>query len=1637
MPEGTSPARPAPAPTPGAAPAKKSRKLLWIVLSLLVLAAASVAIFLYLRTQSKPYRLRRMQEEAQLHLRLGKVAEAETVLIEAVKLGSDIPALAVQLATAQESLGKPALAEATLRDALKRSPNSTDVARALAAHLLARGRAQEADALLEPIMDKLRRAGEGDERARSLLLAGRAAAASGAGARAQGLLLEAATAAQSPALQAEAQLVLAEVHAEAGDLAAAETAAVESRRLDPSSRGALGHARILERAGRPLSAVDVLKSYHAAGGERKLDVVPALAELLGRVRDIDGLRDLAESVAKDPNGLALAPYVRGTLALAEGDAPGAESEFTRMAELLPKSALPRLLAARVAMRTGAADRARSSFEAALAIDPANIEAQLSLLAIDERAGEPEVVRARAEKLLSEPSTRVRAARALLATYARERDFAGGLAQLEGLRKRFPDDAVLKVNEAVFRVISGDAQRGIADLTALAEKEPDLPGAFAVLASAQESSSDAQEAIDQLAAIAAKDPRFASARVVLAGIYERLGRQDLAVRELDAAIADRPDLSDARLARARIAASQGDLPRAIAEVEKLREKDPKDLRILNLAADLRINAGDAAGARPLLERARDREPASGLAHARLARALALSGDATAALASYESARTREPRLPAGQEDGALLLDRGDTAGAKAALQRALEATGDPRFAAALGAVTALAGDARKALEPLSLWRTRNARVPEGAIVQAMLLAAAGDAQRAEATAATAGAPPEVRASAARVRKESLQDRNARAVLEMFALGVLGWGPEARMRAERIGKDAGADAVAVWTALRSVGNAPDAAQGRTALARKLATLAPSEPFTSLELAGALVAAKDQAGELATLKALKEKFPESPEVALQLGMALERRGDKVGALEQYGRAAAAPQPSPIALNNLAYLLSSDPGKLPIAIETARRAARAAPKVGEVLDTLGWLLFLDDQAEEAEQTLTRALAAAPSHPTIRYHLALVLEARGEAERAANHVEVALLATRDFPELAEAKALLQRLRAEAALSSGAGAAAASAVEVTIPGKFAGKTDKDGVLVARVAAGAAQAETSLRVTGPAGAPSALSIVLGGRTEKRVNLDPGATAILPRLAVKPGSLLVMRASGKGAGAAFSLAFEAVDPALAKERELEPDEATRDARVIAAGEGVAGSLDGAADRDCVRLGLAAGARGALSIEAGPRADLRLEVLLTGAGQDRAVKLGRLKAGEKVRIAGLSGPAKGALALRVSAGSALAAPAGGAAVGAGVDWRARLEADDPAASDAEPNDRLEDAGVLTAGSSLSGSLGRLDEIDWLGVKAPEGEVLSLRISSKAPKETPKEGQGPAPKVVVELWERNPERALPARRYVLAAGATVEVPRWRTPREGQLLVALGGDGPYEVRVEKAAPTGDQGETEPNDRPALADAATAEVAFSGRIDVEGDRDWIRTPTLEAERGMSLRLETDPKFTGIVSIFSRPDREPRLVAAFDAAGGAFEVPALRLPDGPAAIVIAAAGQAPPDGSAGYKLTVGAAPDATGLEIEPNNDPASAIDLPLDRPLRGRISGRADKDLLRIDGRKPFTVKAMGAAAVRVTVRREGGSSKDVAMGASVKLDAATLGGEERVLVEIGLAFDVVPGKETIIPAFTGPVTYEATSGGER
>lgn len=96
-------------------------------------------------------------------------------------------------------------------------------------------------------------------------------------------------------------------------------------------------------------------------------------------------------------------------------------------------------------------------------------------------------------------------------------------------------------------------------------------------------------------------------------------------------------------------------------------------------------------------------------------------------------------------------------------------------------------------------------------------------------------------------------------------------------------------------------------------------------------------------------------------------------------------------LALNNLATLLSEQPGQRKEALRLIDRAIEITGSEAALFDTKGTILILDDQSSKAIEFLKAAVDGPDADPRYRFHLALAYKDVNEIEKARSELEQAL----------------------------------------------------------------------------------------------------------------------------------------------------------------------------------------------------------------------------------------------------------------------------------------------------------------------------------------------------------------------------------------------------------------------------------------------------------------------------------------------------------------------------------------------------------------------------------------------------------------------------------------------------------------------
>lgn len=768
--------------------------------------------------------------------------------------------------------------------------------------------------------------------------------------------------------------------------------------IDPDYRFAsLGLARALESQGR---SDDSLRVLAAILEEDPTDAATLLARglLLAKQGRYDAAsRDLAAAREHAGGELTAPQYMVLLAALVESqvarrELSAAKQTHADLATRAPKASLTHLLAARIAIAGQDYRTAVSEAQRAVAAAPELVEARL-LLGV-----------------------------ALLAR--------GSLNQAEThlmeVVRRAPEN--LQARKLLAQV-NLQLQRPEAAIEALAPSQAeghDDAQVNALLGLANLQRDDDANAISFLERSVAARPTDRRLRLQLAGAYLHAGQNQRAIDLLREHREGVDVQRDALLIQA-LAAEGKDASAAKSEIERLVAAYPRDVDVLSMAGVLYARLGDATRARSLLARALDLEPQNVSAALSLARVQAHAGQLSEAAATLQRATATDS--PNGLltmalaelfermgrvDDAKKLLEKVSSADASATAPRlflarlylrnrdvaAAEALvnevkgiaeGDPAVTNAIGEVFLDAGRFEQALAEFRSAAQGTESEPKYWLNAARAQLALGNATAARESAekAVAARPDDLAANALLVMldaREGKQDQAGRRVAQLRKLRP---------------SDANVALLEGDLAFRSESYAAAAQAYARALGLDPSTVA----------AVRLYRARSRGGLSHALEPLEDRVARHPEdtaVRIVLAEAYLSEGKKDRAIEQYEILAQMPSPSPMALNNLAWLYHEQRDSRASAF--AKRAYDAMPGHWAIADTYGWILVMDGHVDQGLPILEKAVEDSQGHPDARYHYAAALARAGQSAAALRELKELTRSQQAFSSKADALELLREL---------------------------------------------------------------------------------------------------------------------------------------------------------------------------------------------------------------------------------------------------------------------------------------------------------------------------------------------------------------------------------------------------------------------------------------------------------------------------------------------------------------------------------------------------------------------------------------------------------------------------------------------------
>lgn len=762
---------------------------------------------------------------------------------------------------------------------------------------------------------------------------------------------------------AEVQLALAQLAWADGDVDKAMQALDEALRIDPKHRDSLLLKADLLRTLRKLDEAAAVYREVLRIDPQHANARLALAGIAIAGNRLDEARREIEAILKARPRNLEARYTLALLDFRERKTERARDNLATVLKNAPDYIPALLLGGSIEYNLGNLQTAETHLNKVVKAVPGNVYALRLLAATQLRQGRPDdAARTLAPALKSageDTGVLVVAGEIALA----RKDFAQASAHFERAAQHSPDSASIRTELGISRLAQGDS-RAMADLQAAAGMDGAGSRADTIIILNQLQKNQFDAALASIAELEKKrgaDPLIWNYRGAA-----HLGKKD-AVRARDSfgqALKLDPAFfpAAANLAQLDLRDKRPDAARQ--RFEGILKADPKHLNAMMALAELALQQKDEKTFVAWLEKAAGIHPQALPPRLTLARYHLARGDKNKALATAREAVNAQPDNPDALEVlASTQFALGETANAIGTYRKLAELSPNPavpltRLAMVQASSQQLA-DARKSLQDALRARPDllDAQILLGTIEiqdarydEALKLARHIQQQKPKSAAG-----PRLEGDVARARKQ-------------FDLALAAY-----ERAHKL-EPSGVLMIRQYQALAGLGRAEE-----------------GEKRLAVWLAG---------------------NPQDAATRMALAEYLLKRGQYKAAAEHYLLLNKSNPGNLVVLNNLAWALSE--ARDPRAVGFAEQALKLKPDSVAAMDTLGWILVQQGQAERGIKLLKQALAKAPDSAEIHWHLAAAYAKAGDRTRARNELDRLLASGLAFPQEQEARTLLSRLQGEA-----------------------------------------------------------------------------------------------------------------------------------------------------------------------------------------------------------------------------------------------------------------------------------------------------------------------------------------------------------------------------------------------------------------------------------------------------------------------------------------------------------------------------------------------------------------------------------------------------------------------------------------------
>jgi tetratricopeptide (TPR) repeat protein len=735
-------------------------------------------------------------------------------------------------------------------------------------------------------------------------------------------------------------------------------------------------------------AILVLSGCSKDPAKIKAKALAAAEKYMQQQRYQEAILEYKNALKADPRS-ADVYYKLGQAYLKKGQFPEAFATFRRGVVIDPKYLPSQIAMGGLYLASGANDAALQSATDVLQQDPNNTDAQLLMANAYAAKGMMKDATSILQDLLKQQPSLTAAHLDLGLLYAGSRQMDQAKAELEKALALDPASIKARKTMAVFYLASGNAAAAEEQYRTALQVNANSPEILLALADfyrMQNRESEAEQTYKQLVAVQNNSPE---SRLSLASFYIRQKRLDEA-RALDEQIAkDSPNFLPAQLQLVEMALDAADLQRGEALLAPLVKNHPLDTEVVVQQGRLLLAKGKPQESATVLEPAL-KNGNSPQVHYFLGVAYEQLGNIDRAQSEMEAAISADSRLQnAYVALSRMTLNRGQAQSAVKYAQQALQINpGCSQCLALLGSAYSDMNDTPNADKYLQAYAGARPGSPDPEVRLGYLRLRQRKFSEAVSffEKALALNPREYDALDGMVTAMVQQDNKQGAVQRIKTAMAGDQSPELLNVAGRTFVLAGDDQAAEDVLRKALQSGP-------------------QNFGSYVLLGRLYAKQNKAGQAIDSFESAVKLRKT-DVGLwtMLGMLYQQVGNLPKAQEAYNKALEIEPNAGVAANNLASIYLDNKGDTDKALELARRAKVALPKVPNVSDTLGCIYTKRQLNEMAIPLLQEAVNGDPKNANYHLHLGIALARFGKKEQAKNELSAALKLNPGLSQREEAK---------------------------------------------------------------------------------------------------------------------------------------------------------------------------------------------------------------------------------------------------------------------------------------------------------------------------------------------------------------------------------------------------------------------------------------------------------------------------------------------------------------------------------------------------------------------------------------------------------------------------------------------------------